>query len=103
MSTRKGFSPPLTVVGFLATRRGDPDRGPEVRLNAQEARIRLLSDGELVYLYGPRRHELVVLRVDDALPRGGVVVRDVAGVAPSEIVRVRKVDDDRPPLPPTYV
>jgi hypothetical protein len=38
--------------------------------------------------------------VDDGVPRGGVVVRDVAGVAPSEIVRLRKVDDDRPPLPP---
>jgi anaerobic selenocysteine-containing dehydrogenase len=103
VSTRKGFTPPLSVVGFLATRRGDPDRGPEVRLNTQEAAIRLLVDGELVYIYGPRRHELAVLRVDDTIPRGGVVVRDVAGVAPSEVVRVRKVDDDRPPLPPSYV
>ncbi len=103
MSPERGFSPPLTVIGFLATRRGDPDRGPEVRMNAREAAIRLLLDRELVYIYGPRRHELAVLRVDDGLPRGGVVVRDVAGVAPSEVVRVRKVDDDRPPLPPTMV
>jgi hypothetical protein len=99
VSTRKGYSPPLQVLGFIATRRGDADRGPEARINAQEASIRLLVDGELVYIYGPRRHELAVLRVDDGVPRGGIVVRDVAGVAPSEIVRVRKVDDDLPPRP----
>jgi len=99
VSTRKGFSPPLQVMGFLATRRGDEERGPQVWMNAQEAAIRLLIDGELVYIYGPRRHELAVLRVDDDIPRGGVVIRDVAGVAPSEILRVRKVDDDRPPRP----
>ena len=103
MSAKHGFTPPLTVVGFLATRRGDPERGPEVRLNAQEAAIRMLIDGELVYLYGPRRHEMAVLRVDPEVPRGGVVVRDVAGVAPSEVVRVRKVDDDRPPRPASLV
>lgn len=101
MSTKKGYSPPLQVVGFRATRRGDPERGPEVRMNAREAAIRLLIEGELVYIYGPRRHELALLRVDDDVPRGGVVVRDVAGVAPSEIVRVRKVDEDRPARPET--
>ena len=99
MSTKHGFTPPLQVVGYIGTRRGDPDRGPEVRMNANEATRRALIDGELVYIYGPRRHEIAVLRVDDTLPRGGVVVRDVAGVAPSEVVRVRKVDDDRPPRP----
>ena len=101
MSTRRGYSPPLQVMGFLGTRRGDPDRGPEARINAREASIRLLVDGELVYIYGPRRHELAVLRVDDDVPRGGVVVRDVAGLAPSEIVRVRKVDEDQPAQPGT--
>lgn len=100
MSTRHGYSPPLQVMGFLATRRGDPERGPEARVNAREAAIRMLVEGELVYIYGPRRHELAVLRVDDAVPRGGIVVRDVAGVAPSEIVRLRRVDDDLPPRPP---
>ena len=99
MSPQTGFTPPLQVMGFLATRRGDPDRGPEVHMNAREAAIRMLLDGELVYIYGPRRHELDVLRIDPDVPRGGVVVRDVAGVAPSEIVRVRRVDDDRPPRP----
>ena len=51
--------------------------------------MRLLEDGELVWVYGPRRHELATRGVDDALPRGGVVLRDIAGAAPSsEIVRV---------------
>ena len=90
------YSPPLQVVGFLATRRGDPDRGPEVRMRADEAAIRLLQDGELVRIVGPRRQEIATLRVDDALPRGAVVIRDVAGVAPSEVVRVRKVETDLP-------
>jgi anaerobic selenocysteine-containing dehydrogenase len=90
------YSPPLQVVGFLATRRGDPERGPEVRMRADEAAIRLLQDGELVRVVGPRRQEVATLRVDDALPRGAVVIRDVAGVAPSEVVRVRKVETDLP-------
>jgi anaerobic selenocysteine-containing dehydrogenase len=90
------YSPPLKVLGFLATRRGDPDRGPEVRLCAQDAVIRVMLDGELVRIEGPRRHETAVLRVDDTVPPGGVMVRDVAGVAPSEIVRVRRIDTDQP-------
>jgi hypothetical protein len=90
------YSPPLQVVGFVATRRGDPDRGPEVRMRADEAALRLLQDGELVWIVGPRRQEVATLRVDDALPRGAVVIRDVAGVAPSEVVRVRKVETDLP-------
>ena len=90
------YSPPLQVVGFVATRRGDPERGPEVRMRADEAALRLLQDGELVWIVGPRRQEVATLRVDDALPRGAVVIRDVAGVAPSEVVRVRKVETDLP-------
>ncbi len=91
------YSPPLQVVGFVATRRGDKDRGPQVRMRADEAAIRLLADGELVRIEGPRRQEFAVLRVDNELPRGAVVVRDVAGVAPSEVVRVRKVETELPP------
>ena len=91
------YSPPLQVVGYVATRRGDQDRGPQVRMRADEAAVRLLTDGELVRVEGPRRQEFAVLRVDDELPRGAVVVRDVAGVAPSEVVRVRKVDTELPP------
>ena len=90
------YSPPLKVLGFVATRRGDPDRGPEVRLCAHDAALRLVQDGELVRIEGPRRHETAVLRVDDTVAPGSVVVRDVAGVAPSEIVRVRRIDTDQP-------
>jgi len=91
------YSPPLQVVGFLATKRGDQDRGPQVRMRADEAAIRLLADGELVRVEGPRRQEFAVLVVDNELPRGSVVVRDVAGVAPSEVIRVRKVESEPPP------
>jgi anaerobic selenocysteine-containing dehydrogenase len=90
------YSPPLKVLGFVATKRGDPDRGPEVRLCAHDAAIRVMQDGEFVRIEGPRRQETAVLRVDDTVAPGSVVVRDVAGVAPSEIVRVRKIDTDLP-------
>ena len=92
-----GYFPPLQVVEFTATRRGDAERGPLVRMNANEARVRLLDDGELVWVKGPRRQELAELRVDDALPRGGVALRDIAGVAVSEIIRVMKPDLDAGP------
>lgn len=90
------YSPPLQVIDFVATRRGDAERGPQVRMRAAEAALRLLQDGELVRVMGPRRQEVATLRVDDSLPRGAVVIRDVAGVAPSEVVRVRKVEMDLP-------
>ena len=92
-----GYFPPLQVIEFLATRRGDAERGPLVRMNGNEARLRLLADGELVWVHGPRRQELAELRVDDALPRGGAAVRDIAGVAVSEIIRVVKPDLDTGP------
>jgi hypothetical protein len=94
---RAGYNPPLQVVGYVGTRSGDPERGPQISMNGDEARLRLLLDGELVYVYGPRRHELATLRVDDEIPRGGVVLRDVLGVTVTEIVRVLKVDTDRRP------
>ena len=92
MST--GYSPPLQVMSFIATRKGDPERGPLVRMRSDDAAKRLLSDGEVAWVYGPRRQELATVMLDDTVPRGGVVVRDIAGVAPSEIVRVVKVDLD---------
>ncbi len=91
-----GYNPPLQVIGFEATRSGDPERGPLVRVNVNEARTRLLNDGELVWVRGPRRQELAELEIDDSLPRGGVVVRDIAGIAVSEIVRLARPDLDRP-------
>ena len=56
----------------------------------------MLTDGELVWVKGPRRQELATLEIDDELPRGAAVVRDVAGVSVSEIIRVVKPDLDRP-------
>jgi anaerobic selenocysteine-containing dehydrogenase len=91
------YNPPLQVVGFIGTRSGDEDRGPQIRLNAEEARFRLIMDGELVWIYGPRRHDLAPVVIDDAVPRGGVVVRDIAGLTVTEIVRLVKPNLDARP------
>jgi hypothetical protein len=91
------YNPPLQVVGFLGTRRGDPDRGPQVRLRGDEAALRMLQNGEMAWIQGPRRQELAAVVIDDAVPKGGVVVRDVAGLAVSEIITIRKPDLDSPP------
>ncbi|HEX6314993.1 MAG TPA: hypothetical protein VFZ73_09045 [Gemmatimonadaceae bacterium] len=91
------YNPPLQVVGYLGTRRGDPERGPQVRLRGDEAALRMLTDGEMAWVQGPRRQELATVIVDDAVPKGGVVVRDIAGLAVSEIITIRKPDLDSPP------
>jgi hypothetical protein len=91
------YNPPLQVVEYRGTRRGDPDRGPRARLRGEEAAIRLLSDGELAWVEGPRRQELATVIIDEAVPRGGVVLQDIAGVGVSEVVRLIKPDLDRPP------
>ncbi|MBW7934333.1 MAG: hypothetical protein H3C62_12175 [Gemmatimonadaceae bacterium] len=98
-----GFNPPLQVVGFIATKRGDADRGPAIRLRTDDARLRLVNDGDIVWVYGPRRHELATAIIDDSLPRGGVVARDIAGLAPTEIIRIVRIDADRPVLNPKPV
>jgi len=100
---RPQSSRPLRIEGFIASRRDDADRGPQVRLRADAARERLLIDGELALVEGPRGQQLAQVRIDDAVPRGGVVVRDMAGMSPSEIVYVMKPDlDAPPPLPGTF-
>ncbi|MEO7038409.1 MAG: molybdopterin dinucleotide binding domain-containing protein [Gemmatimonadaceae bacterium] len=81
---------PLRVARLIATRAGDAERGTEVRMRAEDARMRLISDGELVWVQGPRRQELATVRIDDTLPRGDVVLRDVAGASPSEIITLVK-------------
>ena len=86
--------PALMVSEYIATRAGDVDRGPLVRMHASEARKRLVEDGELVWVYGPRRHELALLVVDDSVSPGTVVARDILGVAPAEFLRVVKHDFD---------
>lgn len=91
--------PPLQIVGFVATRRGDAERGPFVWMRPDDAAKRLIADGELVWVYGPRRHELAPVAYDDTLPKGGIVVRDLAGLTVTEIVRLVKLDvEDRPVL-----
>ena len=97
------YNPPLQVVGFIATRSADTERGPLIRIRSDEARLRGVTNQELVWVYGPRRHDLAPIEIDDSVPRGGVVVRDLAGLAPTEIVRLVKVDTDRPMLPSSIV
>ena len=94
MAKFSGFSPALLVVGFVATRPGDAERGPQVRMRSEDALIRLVTDGELVRVVSERRSELAVLVVDDTVQRGGVVLRDVVGASLSEVVRVLKPDND---------
>jgi anaerobic selenocysteine-containing dehydrogenase len=87
---------PLRVEQFLASRVSDAERGPQVRMRADDAVQRLVQDGELVWVEGPRRQQLATLVVDDSVPRGGVILRDVAGVAPSELIYIIKPDLDAP-------
>ncbi len=92
LSVFTGLSPAMQVVGFISTRSGDPDRGPLVKMRADDALIRLLTAGDLVRVVSERRSEIAGLEIDDSLPRGGCVLRDVVGASLSEIVRVVKVD-----------
>ena len=85
---------PLRVARFIGTRVSDPDRGPQVRLSPEDAQARLLVDGELAWVHGPRRQELATVVVDEGVKRGDVVLRDIAGASPSELVRVVKPDLD---------
>lgn len=84
----------LRVAAFLGTRKSDADRGPQVRMHAEDARERLLLEGELAWIYGPRRQELAEVVIDTSLKRGDVGLRDVAGACVSELVRVVKPDLD---------
>jgi anaerobic selenocysteine-containing dehydrogenase len=85
---------PLWVAELVATRLRDAERGPMVTMNPTDAAIRLLTDGELAWVYGPRRHELATVRIDPDIRTGNVVLRDISGASPSEVVRVVKPDLD---------
>ena len=85
---------PLWVAELVATRLRDAERGPMVTMNPDDARTRLLNDGELAWVYGPRRHELATVRIDPDMRVGNVVLRDISGASPSEVVRVVKPDLD---------
>jgi len=65
-----------------------------VTMNPKDAALRLLTDGELAWVYGPRRHELATVRIDPDIRTGNVVLRDISGASPSEVVRVVKPDLD---------
>lgn len=84
----------LRVTRLIATRAADPERGPALFLNPRDARNRLLNEGELAWVYGPRRHELATVHFDDTIRVGDVVLRDILGASPSEMVRVIKPDLD---------
>ncbi|HET7583521.1 MAG TPA: molybdopterin dinucleotide binding domain-containing protein [Gemmatimonadaceae bacterium] len=91
------YNPPLQVIQLIATSAADAERGPAVWMRSEEAYLRLLQDGELVWVQTPRRKELARLIVDDSIRRGTVVLRDIVGAGPSEIVTVTKPDLDNPP------
>ena len=97
----RGINRPLRVAGLIATKSGDAERGPMVTLNPTDAASRLLNEGELAWVYGPRRQELAEVRLDPSVRLGEVVLRDVVGSAPSEIVRVIKPDLDKAKKPAT--
>lgn len=93
LRTREGD---LRVTRYIATRRGDPERGPMIWMRGADALLRLVENGELVWVFGPRRHELAELAIDESIPEGDVMVRDVAGLSISEYIRVSKPDLDTP-------
>ena len=95
MTAAELYNPPLRVAGLIATRRGDADRGPQVRIRPDDASLRLVTQDELVWVYGPRRHELATIHIDDSLPRGEVVLRDILGAAPSEVIKIVKAASER--------
>lgn len=65
-----------------------------VSLHPDDARTRLLTEGELAWVYGPTRHELAEVQIDPGARLGDVVLRDLTAARPSEIVRVVKPDLD---------
>lgn len=87
----------LRVTRYTATRRGDEERGPKIWLRQSDALLRLVVDGELVWVFGPRRHELAELAIEDSIAEGDVWVRDVAGIALADYIRVAKPDLDTRP------
>ena len=86
---------PLRVTELVATKKGESERGPAVFMHVNDARNRLLNDGELAWVYGPRRHELATVIIDERVKQGDVVLRDTVAGSPSEVVRVIKPDLDR--------
>ena len=91
------YRPQLFVREYVSSRKGDAERGPLVKMKSSEAKIRLIQEGELVWVVGPRRQDLAELRIDNAIPDGHVCLRDIAGVTVTEYVTVFKPDTDTQP------
>lgn len=85
------------MVEYVATRIGDAERGPQVRLNPEDARVHLITAGELVWVQGERGQQLAEAVLEGAIARHTCVLRDVPGVMLAEGVRVVKPDLDAPP------
>src|SRR5205814_6144814 len=85
-----GFRPELRILDYLATKKGDAERGPMLWISPADAKIRLLQQGELAWVYGPRRHELAVVQIDDSVPEGSVKLPAIAGVSVSARLVVTK-------------
>ena len=96
------YNPPLQVIGFIATRVSDNERGPQIRLNTLEAHMRMVKAEELIWVYGPRSHNLASVIIDDSVPRGGIVARDLPGVLTTDIVRLVRINTDRPLITPSH-
>ena len=92
--TESTFQPELRVVDYVATRKDDPERGPQVRLTAVDARFRLLSEGELAWVRGARGQRLAEVRIDDTLAQHTCGLRDIPGILAAEAVRVVKPNLD---------
>lgn len=99
----EGFQPELRVIAHTATRRDEAERGPQVRMCAADARLRLLIDGELAWVRGPRGQQIAELVVDDEIPEFACVLRDMPSVSVGDAVRVVKPDLDTPRPPRTSV
>jgi anaerobic selenocysteine-containing dehydrogenase len=90
------FEPELRVVEYVATKKGDPERGPQIHLHPADAKLRLLVDGEVVWIHGPRGAQVAPLVIDANVAEHTCALRDIAGMDLSEAVRVSKPDLDNP-------
>ena len=80
----------------------DSERGPQIRLNTFEAHVRMVKAEELTWVYGPRSHNLAAVIIDDTVPRGGIVARDLPGVLTTDIVRLVRINTERPTITPSH-
>jgi hypothetical protein len=90
------FQPELRVIEYIATRKDETERGPQVRLSGVDARFRLLSEGELAWVRGARGQQLAEVVIDDAIPQHACILRDIPGILVAELVAVVKPDLDTP-------